>query len=107
VTAVLLLFAALVLPQPLLPKSLPGVAALLALALVSQAAGQGLLSVALGSLPATFSSLVIFLEAVAAATLGWLVLSEALTLVQMLGGLLIVAGIVVARPRQAGAGAGP
>ena len=99
ITAALLLLAALVIEQPLLPRSLDGMAALLALALISQVGGQGLLAFALGSLPATFSSLVIFLEAIAAATLGWLVLGEQLTLIQTLGGVLILLGIVVARPR--------
>lgn len=108
VTAALLLVAALAMQQKIIPQTLEGLAALLALALVSQVAGQGLLAIALGSLPATFSSLVIFLEAVAAATLGWIALGEALTLVQALGGLLILAGIFVARPRAvAPAGAGP
>jgi len=61
-----------------------------------------LLAVALGRLPPIFSSLVIFLEAVAAAVFGWLILNEALTLVQALGGALILAGIWVARPRRQG-----
>ncbi|MCC6947825.1 MAG: DMT family transporter [Bradyrhizobiaceae bacterium] len=108
VTAALLLVAALVMRQPVLPQSFEGAAALLALALVSQVAGQGLLAIALGTLPATFSSLVIFLEAVAAAALGWVVLNESLTLVQSLGGVLILAGIFLARPRAISpAGAGP
>ena len=38
--------------------------------------GQGLLTVALGTLPATFSSLVIFSEAIAAESLAWLLLDE-------------------------------
>jgi drug/metabolite transporter (DMT)-like permease len=101
VTAALLLVAALVLRQPIWPQSIEGAVALLALALVSQVAGQGLLAIALGSLPATFSSLVIFLEAVAAAALGWLVLGEALSPIQAFGGLAILLGIFVARPRSA------
>lgn len=99
VTAALLLVAALSIPQQLLPQSVESASALLALAIVSQAGGQGLLAFALGSLPATFSSLVIFLEAVAAAALGWIVLSEKLSLIQLSGGLLILAGIFIARPR--------
>ena len=76
-------------------------AALLALALiVSHVGGQGLLAVALGTLPATFSSLVIFLEAVAAAAFGWILLDEPLGIVQALGGVLILFGIYVARPRN-------
>ena len=49
---------------------------------VCHAGGQGLLSIALGRVPATFSSLVIFLEAVVAAIAGWAVLGEPLTLVR-------------------------
>ena len=60
----------------------------------------GLLAVALGSLSAAFSSLVIFIEALAAAILGWLVLSEHLTPLQFLGGALILAGVWVARPKN-------
>lgn len=100
VTAALLLVSALAIPQAVLPRTVESAAALLALALVSQVGGQGLLAFALGTLPAVFSSLVIFLEAVAAAALGWLVLGERLTAVQALGGLLILAGIFVARPRS-------
>jgi len=47
---------------------------------------------------------VIFLEAVAAASFGWLLLNEPLGIVQALGGLLILVGIYVARPRFAEAG---
>ncbi len=101
VTAACLLIVALALEPSIVPKSLHGAAALLALALISQVAGQGLLAVALGTLPATFSSLVIFLEAVAAAALAWLFLGEALGPVQALGGMLILFGIWFARPRAA------
>jgi drug/metabolite transporter (DMT)-like permease len=83
----------------MLPRSGAGLANLLALALVSQVAGQGLLAVALGSLPATFSSLVIFIEAIAAAAFGWIFLGEALGTLQFMGGILILAGIYIARPR--------
>jgi drug/metabolite transporter (DMT)-like permease len=99
VTAGLLLVIALGLEHQLLPRSLSGLAALVALAWISHAGGQGLLSIALGHLPATFSSLVIFLEAIAAACLAWIILGEPVTLIQAGGGLLILAGIYVARPR--------
>ncbi len=100
VTAALLLVAALAIPQPIIPQSIDSALSLLALALVSQVGGQGLLAFALGSLPAVFSSLVIFLEAVVAAALGWIALGEKLTMIQLLGGLLILGGIYVARPRS-------
>ena len=73
---------------------------LLALAMISQVAGQGLLAFALGTLPAPFSSLVIFLEAVAAALFAWILLHEALEPMQWLGGVLILGGIWFARPRN-------
>ncbi len=100
ITSVILFIIAAALEPRLLPQSANGALILLALALVSQVGGQGLLAVALGTLPATFSSLVIFLEAIAAAALAWAVLGEALGALQMLGGLLILAGICMARPRQ-------
>ena len=98
ITAALLLLVALSLEPTILPHSARGVAALLAMAWISHAGGQGLLAVALGRLPAAFSSLVIFLEAIAAAGFAYALLGEPVSLVQALGGLLILAGIYVARP---------
>ena len=100
VTAVVLLPMAVALEPRVLPGSAAGWLALIALAWVSHAGGQGLLAVALGRLPATFSSLVIFLEAVATAAFGWIILGERVTLIQGLGGALILGGIYVARPRN-------
>jgi drug/metabolite transporter (DMT)-like permease len=100
VTAPCLLVVAALMEPRLLPQSAGGLAALLALALVSHVGGQGLASIALGTLPATFSSLVIFIEAIAAALFGWLILGEELGTIQALGGVLILIGILVARPRS-------
>lgn len=102
ILAVAAVVATLVLDQRFLPGDLRGWAVLVALGVVSHVGGQGLLAVALGSLPAMFSSLVIFLEAVAAALLAWLVLGERVTLLQAAGGVVILAGIWIARPRGAG-----
>jgi drug/metabolite transporter (DMT)-like permease len=104
-TAAVLFAVALLFEPHLLPRSAAGWGVLLALALVSHAGGQGLLSIALGRLPAAFSSLVIFLEAIAAAAFAWAILGEAVTPVQALGGVIIVAGIWIARPRPDAAGA--
>ena len=101
VTAAVLLVAALAMEPRMWPLGLGGVAALLALGILSHCGGQGLLAVALGSLTAAFSSLVIFVEALAAALFGWLVFAEPLSPLQWLGGALIMAGIFTARPRGA------
>lgn len=104
ITTGILFVVAVALEPRLLPHSAQGWTVLVALALISQVAGQGLLTIALGTLPAPFSSLVIFLEAVAAALLAWLVLREALEPMQWLGGAMILTGIWFARPRNPAAG---
>jgi drug/metabolite transporter (DMT)-like permease len=99
ITAACMFAIAMLFETKFMPQSANGWITLFSLALISQVLGQGLLAVALGKLPATFSSLVIFLEAVGAAALGWLVLNEALSPLQLAGGALILFGIWVARPR--------
>lgn len=104
IAAAILLAATLLAGERFWPSTIANWAALAALALVSQVAGQGLVAVALGRLPTGFSSLVIFLEAVAAAILGWICLGEALGPAQWLGGALIFAGVWLARPSRGGQG---
>lgn len=100
VTAVLLAAIAAAFENSWAPASLAGVAALLAMATISHVGGQGLLAYALGPLSAAFSSLVIFLEALAGALFGWVIFHETLGPWQIAGGCAILAGIWVARPRQ-------
>lgn len=100
ITAILLMAAALVAGGELWPQAPTAIAALFALGLLSHAGGQGLLAIALGVLSASFSSLVIFIEALAAAVLAWAIFSEALSLLQIAGGAFILFGIWVARPKS-------
>ncbi|MFT3886546.1 MAG: DMT family transporter [Arachnia sp.] len=102
ITIAILLVAALAIEGNILPHSLKGWRVLLTLALVSHAGGQGLLSVALGRLPTVFSSLVIFLEAVAAAGFAWVLQGEPVSVLQAIGGAVILCGIWIARPRKQG-----
>jgi len=97
VTALLLLAATLVAGESLKPHSLNGWSVLIALAWISQATGQGLIAYALGHLPASFSALAILIEPATAAILGWAWLGEALTVLQAMGGAIVLAGIMVAR----------
>jgi drug/metabolite transporter (DMT)-like permease len=94
---VLLLAATLLSGEGLLPGSAYGWLALLALAWISQAMGQGLIAFALGHLPASFSALAILIEPLTAAILGWVWLGEALGVRQAVGGAVVLAGIAVAR----------
>ncbi|MEC9367336.1 MAG: DMT family transporter [Pseudomonadota bacterium] len=98
ITTILLFIVAVGFEDQLLPQSLAGLAALGALAMVSQIGGQGLTAYALGHLPAVFSSLVLFIEALAAATLAWLLFGEPVSQWQLWGGILILAGIYLGRP---------
>lgn len=99
ITITILLVAALVVEGDIIPHSAQGWGALFALALVSHAGGQGLLAVALGRLPTVSSSLVIFLQAVAAAGFAWLLQGEPVSVLQAIGGAIILCGIWIARPR--------
>jgi len=99
VTSAILFVVAFFFEPRMLPQSVSGWGVLLALGLVSHAGGQGLVSVALGRLPTVFSSLVIFLETIAAALFAWILFGENVTLIQALGGIIIVAGIWISRPR--------
>ena len=96
VTCVLLLAATLVSGEGLLPSTANGWIALMALAWISQAMGQGLIAYALGHLPASFSALAILIEPLTAAVLGWVWLGEALGVLQAVGGAIVLAGITVA-----------
>jgi len=100
ITTAILFIVAFVMEDRLLPASLNGWVVLLALAWISHVGGQGLLAFALGHVTATLSSLVILLEPLAAAILGWLILSEAVTPLQAAGGLVILAGIYIARRKS-------
>lgn len=98
VTVAVLLVAALASGNAFFPQTVQGYASLVALGVFSHAGGQGLLAVALGSLSAAFSSLVIFMEAVAAAILGWILFDEKMTGMQFFGAALILGGVWIARP---------
>jgi drug/metabolite transporter (DMT)-like permease len=98
-TALWLLPAALLTEDHVVPQTLHGWVVLGSLALISQTIGQGLISWALGHLPAAFSSVSLLTNPVAAAVFAWITLGEALTTAQIGGGLAVLAGIFVARPR--------
>jgi drug/metabolite transporter (DMT)-like permease len=96
-TALALLAAALVTGQSFLPATWRGWAVLAALAVLSYTLGQGLLTVALARLSATFSAVALLCLPVSAALLGSALLGEALSLNQAIGGIIILTSILAAR----------
>jgi drug/metabolite transporter (DMT)-like permease len=97
VTAVILFPVALASGDTMLPESAAGWATLAGLALVSHAAGQGLIAYALAHLPAAFSSVSLLSQPVMAAAFAWVLLAETLAPLQIAGGAVVLAGIYLAR----------
>jgi len=97
ITAIFLFPAALASGDAMLPASAFGWAMLVGLALISHAAGQGLIAYALAHLPAAFSSVSLLFQPVMAALFAWVLLAEALVPLQVAGGLIVLAGIYLAR----------
>jgi len=97
VTAVILLPVALASGEQFLPDSGSGWLKLAGLALVSHAAGQGLIAYAMATLPAAFSSVSLLFQPVMAAAFAWVLLGEPLGPLQVVGGLVVLAGIYLAR----------
>jgi drug/metabolite transporter (DMT)-like permease len=105
--APLLLLAALALHEPIIPAGPGGWLACMGLGVV-HVAGQGLIAWALGRLPAATASVVVLVQPVLSAVLGWLVFAEPMTPLQILGGGAALAGVVLAQiaaARAAAAGA--
>ena len=87
--------------QPLWPGSARGWWVVAALAVVTQVTGQGLIAWALSRLSVTLSSTGLLIQPVVAAAAGWLIFGEALRPAQLLGGLVLLLGIYLARRSQA------
>jgi len=95
--AAALLPAALLMGETILPSTASGWLVLAGLALVCQFAGQSLIAWAVAHLSASFSSVSLLLQPVAAAAFAWLLFGEALAPLQWLGGAAVLAGIWLAR----------
>jgi drug/metabolite transporter (DMT)-like permease len=70
---------------------------LVVLGLLAQVGGQGLLAVGFGKVPAPIASVLILWQPVLVGILGWIILAEALTPVQLIGGALVLVGVWLAR----------
>lgn len=96
VGAPLLLLAALALGEDLWPDSPAGWAACAGLGAV-HVIGQGAIAWALGRLPMALASVVVFVQPVVAAGLGWLFFGEAIGVVQGLGAVVALVGVAIAQ----------
>lgn len=97
VSAIVLLPISGVSGEGLLAFSARGWLVLIGLALISQVCGQGLITYALALLPAAFSSVGLLLQPAVAAALARIILNEPVGLWQALGGVVVLAGIALAR----------
>ncbi|MCO5099105.1 MAG: DMT family transporter [Rhodocyclaceae bacterium] len=95
-TAVLLPLA-LASGEAILPATATGWLVVAALAIVCQFAGQSLITYAVAHLSASFSSVSLLLQPVAAAALAWMLFGEALAALQWWGGAAVLLGIYLAR----------
>jgi drug/metabolite transporter (DMT)-like permease len=96
VGAGLLGVAMLVLHEQVIPSGLAGWGACIGLALV-HVFGQGAIAWALGRLPAATAAVVVLVQPVVAAFLGWILFSEAVAPMQAAGAVLALAGVAIAQ----------
>lgn len=94
--APLVLGAAVLLGEDLTPATLGGWAACIGLGLM-HVSGQGSIAWAMGRLPMATASVVVLIQPVVAAGLGWLVFAEAIGPLQALGAVVTLAGVVLAQ----------
>ncbi len=95
--ALFILPVALVAEPAFWPMTLFAWTIVLCLGWLCHVAGQGMITYALALLPAAFSSLTLLIQPVVAAAVAWILLNEPLGLLQSLGGLIVLAGIAIAR----------
>ena len=83
--------------ETLIPMSIWGWLVLIGLAWLSHTGGQGLIAYALAHLPATFVSVTLLIQPVLSLFFAWLILKEAVGFWQVLGGMVVLTGIFMAR----------
>jgi drug/metabolite transporter (DMT)-like permease len=93
----ILAIASWALGEQLVPVSVSGWLWLFGLAYICQVGGQSLVTGALAYLPASFGAVALLVQPIGTAILGWIVLSEAVTVDKALGIAAILAGIWLAR----------
>lgn len=99
-TTILLLPVVLLTNETLWPRAMNGWLVLLGLALLPHIAGQGLIAYAMAHLPASFSSVSLLVQPVAATVFAWSLLAETLSALQAFGAAIVLGGIMLCRRAQ-------
>ena len=99
-TAMFLLPVSILEAEVLTPKSYRGWMILIAYAFVSQTLASGLITYGISKVSAHLSSLILLIQPIAAAIFGWLILSESISLMQGLGGVIVLFAIYLATTRE-------
>jgi drug/metabolite transporter (DMT)-like permease len=87
--------------EALIPQTLNGWLVLIALGIVSQVGGQGLIAEGLGQLPISVSTVLLWVQPVAAAAFSWILFGESLGPLALAGAGLALGGVwVVQRGRS-------
>jgi drug/metabolite transporter (DMT)-like permease len=96
VGAPLMLATALALGEPILPATLAGWVACVGLGLM-HVTGQGSIAWAMGRLPTSTASVVVLIQPIVAAYLGWVLFAEPIGPLQALGAAITLSGVVLAQ----------
>ena len=99
----LLAAVSLGLGEDMIPATSAGWAACIGMG-VMHVTGQGGVAWALGRLPASVTAVIILVQPLVAAALGWVVFGETLSPIQALGGALVLGAIVLAQWSSRGSG---
>lgn len=99
-SAVLVLIFALAFGETLLPETQRGWLVLIGLGVVVHVGGQGLIALGIGRLPIAISTVLLWVQPVAAAAMSWMLFGEALGPVAIFGAALVLGGVwIVQRTR--------
>ncbi|MBN9413223.1 MAG: DMT family transporter [Candidatus Paracaedimonas acanthamoebae] len=84
----------------LLPASWQDWLPIMGLAIIVHVLGQGFVAYGMGQLTAAFSSVALMISPIVSTIVAWYLFSEELTLIKMLGGIIILIGLVIARESE-------
>lgn len=103
--AAVALLASFILNEPLMAHLLSGWTILVALGVVVQVGGQGLIAFGVGRIPIAISTVLLWMQPLVAAALSWIMFNEALSPLAFGGAALILAGIYVVQRSRGPSGA--